>query len=113
MRAAEAEVERQAAGLRDSEQRILMEMVKAHADAVAALGNLDAANRLLATAEEALQAAQRRYEKGAADILEILNTQNAFFEAQQEHLRTLVEWRAAKLQLLASAGALNRTEITR
>ena len=110
VRASEAEVERQTAQLQDTEQQVLMEMVKAHADAVAALGNLDASDHLLTAADESLRAAQRRYEKGAADILEILNIQNAFFEAQQERIRGLAEWRAAKIRLLATAGALNRTD---
>jgi len=111
--AAEAQVERKAVELRDTEQQILMDVVKAHADAVAALGNLEAAAGLLATAQEALQAAQRRYDKGAADILEILNTQAAFFDAQQERIRSLAEWRSARLRILASAGAMNRVELGR
>ncbi|MCL2791352.1 MAG: TolC family protein [Desulfobulbus sp.] len=111
VRASEAQVERQAATLQDTEQQVLMEMVKAHADAVSALGNLDASARLLAAAQEALQAAQRRYTNGAADILEILNTQSAFFDAQQERIRSLAEWRSAKLRMLASAGTMNRADL--
>jgi outer membrane protein len=111
--AAEAQVERKAAELEDAAQQTLMDMVKAHADAVSALGNLDAAAGLLAAAQEALQAAQRRYDKGAADILEILNTQAAFFDAQQERIRSLAEWRSARLRMLAAAGVMNRANLAR
>ena len=111
--AASAQVERKAAELRGTEQQIFMDIVKAHADAVATLRNLDASGELLTAALEALQAAQRRYDKGEADILEILAAQTAFFEAQQEHIRSLAEWRSARLGVLASAGVLNRAELAR
>ncbi|MCL2459090.1 MAG: TolC family protein [Desulfobulbus sp.] len=112
VRASEAQVERLAAELYDTEHRIVMEVVKAHADAVSALHNLDASAKLLTAAQEALQASQRKYEKGAADILELLNTQAAFADARQERIRGLAEWRAARLRLLACAGAISRADLT-
>ncbi|WP_310601122.1 TolC family protein [Desulfobulbus sp.] len=111
VRASEAQVEQKAAELHDTEHQILMEMVKAHADAVAALHNLDASARLVEAAQEALRASQRKYDKGAADILEILNTQAAFADAQQERIRSLAEWRSARLRMLASAGLMSRSEV--
>jgi outer membrane protein len=86
----------------------LMEVVKAHADAVAALANLDASQKLLIVAQEALGSVQRKFAKGASDILEILSTQTALSDAQQERIRCLAEWRSARLRLLASAGSLGR-----
>ncbi len=111
IRGAEAQVEQKSAALLDTEHQILMEVVKAHADADAALQNLQASEKLLAAAQESLGVSQRKYEKGAADILEILNTQTALSEAGQERIRCLDEWRSARLRLLANAGLMGRSAV--
>ena len=112
MRGSEAQVEQKAAELQDTEHQIAMEMIRAHADAVAALGNLDASAALLSTAGEAMSASKRKYEKGAADILEILNAQTALSEARRERICSLAEWRSARLRMLASAGMMGRADTT-
>jgi len=82
--------------------------VKTHADASSALQNLKAADALLKAATDSLAVVQRKYEKGAADILEMLNTQSALADAQMEHIRCQADWNSARLRLLASAGKLGR-----
>lgn len=111
VRGAEAQVEQKGAELQDTEHQILAEVVKAHADAGAALQNLQASEALLAAARDALAVSQRKFEKGAADILEILNTQTALADAQQERIRCLADWRSARLRLLANAGLMGRTAV--
>jgi len=111
IRGAEAQAEQRETALQDTEHNTLMEVVKTHADAVASVENLDASEKLLDAAQESLSVSQRRYEKGAADILEILNTQTALSDAQQERIRSLSEWRSARLRLLASAGMLGRAAV--
>lgn len=111
IRGAEAQAEQRQAELADTEQQTLMEVVKAHADATSSLRNLEFSSTLLKAAQEALATSQRRYDKGAADILEILNTQTALADAQQERIRTLAEWRAARLRILASSGLLGQSLI--
>lgn len=113
IRGAEAQVERKEAELQDTEHQTLMEVVKTHADAAAALQNLKASETLFTAAQEALKVSKRKYEKGAADILEILNTQSALAEAQQERIRDLAEWRSARLRLLANAGGMGRRAVGR
>jgi outer membrane protein len=108
VRGAEAQVEQRGAELQDTEHQILMEVVKAHADAAAALENLQASEALLTAAQDSLSVSKRKYEKGATDILEILNTQTALSDAQQERIRSLAEWRSARLRLLANAGQMGR-----
>ncbi|WP_347990130.1 TolC family protein [Methylomonas sp. AM2-LC] len=88
-----------------------MEVVKAYADATSSLQNLSYSATLLNAAQEALATSQRRYDKGAADIMEMLTTQTAFADAAQERIRTLAEWRSARLRLLAGSGALGRDRI--
>jgi len=113
IRDAEAQVEQKKAELQDTEHSTLMEVVKAHADATSSLQNLQASENLLSAAQESLNASRRKYEKGAADILEILTTQAALADAQQERIRSLAEWRAARLRLLANVGVMGREAVVR
>lgn len=106
IRGAEALAEQKKAELFETEQATLMEVVKAYTDAETSLRNLGVSERLLNIAREALHVAQRKYEKGAADILEILNTQAALADARQERIRCLAEWRSAGLRLMAGVGVL-------
>lgn len=108
IRGAEAQTMEREAEVLDTEHNTLMEVVKAHADAATSLQNLHASEKLLGAAQESLSTSQRKYEKGAADILEILNTQAALNDAQQERIRSLSEWRSARLRLLASVGLMGR-----
>jgi len=108
---AKAHVEQKEAELQDVEYQTLMDLVKAHADATSALRNLQAADALLKAAIESLEVSKRRYEKGAADILEMLNTQSALADARMEYIRCKAEWNSARLRLLASAGRLNRAAV--
>lgn len=105
---AQAQVEQQEATLADTEQQIAMAVVKAHADATAALANLDASATLLKAAQESLEVSQRKYFLGAADVTELLNVQNALADAHLERIRSLAEWRSARLRLAASAGQMGR-----
>jgi len=109
VRAAQAQVEQKEAVLADTEQQLAMEVIKAYADATSALQNLEASANLLGAAQKALAVSQRKYAKGAADIMELLNTQAALADARQERIRCLAEWRSARLLLLASAGQIGRT----
>lgn len=113
IRGAEAQAEQRAAELRDTRYGTLMEVVKAQADTTAALQNLQASDNLLGAAQESLNTSRRKYEKGAADILEVLNTQSALADARQERIRSLAEWRSARLRLLANVGMMGREAVKR
>jgi outer membrane protein len=106
VRQAQAVVEERQAAIDDTRHNVLTEVVKAHADARAALASLGDAGALLAVAEESMASSQRRYEKGAADIMEMLNVQKALADAKQEHIRSLAAWRSARLHLMAATGIL-------
>lgn len=108
VRGAQATVEQREAELQDAEQQILTEVVKTHADALSALGNLRSSLALITAAQAATASVQRKFVRGAADILEILSTQSAQSDAQQERIRCLAEWRSARLRLLAAVGVLGR-----
>ena len=112
VRGAQAQVEQKQAELQESEQQVLMDVVKAHADASAALENLSASQKLLTTGQDALISVQRKFDRGAADILEILSTQAVLSDAQQERIRCLADWRSTRLRLMATAGVLGRSAMT-
>lgn len=106
IRGAQAQVEQKEAALKDTEQQTLMEVVKAHADAMAAADNLQYSQDLLTAAQKALATVQRKFDKGASDILEVLSTQSALADAEQQRIQCLAEWRSARLRLLTSVGGL-------
>ena len=108
LRGAQAQSEQSEAQLQDIELQVLMEVVKAHADAQSSFESLHASQKLLSASEAAVQSSHKRYEKGAADILELLSTQSALAEAQQERVRCLSDWRSARLRLMSSAGVLGK-----
>jgi outer membrane protein len=108
VRGVQAQSEQSEAQLQDTELQVLMEVVKAHADAQSSLANLHVSQQLLSATEAAVQSSQKRYDKGVADILELLSTQSALADAQQERVRCLSDWRSARLRLLSGAGVLGR-----
>lgn len=110
---AKALVKAKEAELEDTVQSTLMSVVGAHADAQSALRNLRASEDLLNTAQQAFASSQRRYVNGAANIVELLSTQSARADAEEERTRCLAEWQAARLTLLASAGRLDRAAVQR
>lgn len=111
VRGAQAQIEKKNAEVRETENQILSEIVKAHADAVAALHNLDASKKLIEAAQEALHIVRRKYDRGIVDILDMLNVQMALADAERERLRSLSEWRSARLRLLANAGMVGRKDV--
>jgi outer membrane protein len=109
IKGAQAQVEQKKADLAETENRVALEIIKAYADTTSALRNLGASAHLLAAAQEALSVSRKRYDMGAADITELLNTQSSLSEARHERIRCLAEWHTARLRLLASAGQMGRS----
>jgi outer membrane protein len=88
-------------------------VVKDHAEATAALSNLDASATWVQAASAAVESARKRYDKGVGDVLELLAAQSALSDAQLERVRCIAEWRSARLRLFADSGALGRSELVR
>jgi outer membrane protein len=108
LRGAQAQVERKKAALAETEEQVAMEIVKAYADTDSARLNLDSSSIIISSAQSALAVSQRKYDKGAADITELLSTQTALTDAWNVRVRCLAEWHSARLQLLVSAGKMGR-----
>ncbi|NTU57672.1 MAG: TolC family protein [Chlorobiaceae bacterium] len=111
IRGAIAQVEQSQVHLQETTNQILTEVVKAHADALTSLGSLKASEQLMAAATQGLQSSMRRYDRRAADILEVLNSQSSLADAEQERIRAIAEWHSARLRLLANSGVLGMADL--
>ncbi len=111
IRGAQAQAEKVQADLEDTTNQILTEIIKSHSDAVSSLTNLQSSQKLLEAANAAVNSSVNRYDKGVADILELLTTQTALVQAQQERIRCIAEWHSARLRLLANAGVLGKQPV--
>lgn len=111
VRGAQAQIEVKEAEVRDTQNQVLGEVVKAHADAVASLRNLKSSKRLIETAQDAVENVRRKYDRGIVDILEMLSVQIALKDAEQERIRSLSEWRSARLRLVANAGTMGLKDV--
>ena len=111
IRGAQAQVEQSEAQLQETISQALAEVVKAHADALTSLGTLKATELLMAAAIQSLHSSLRRYDWHVADILEVLNSQSALADAEQERIRAVAEWRSARLRLLVESGLIGRADL--
>lgn len=101
-----ARAEQKQAATADVAREVSVDVVKAHAEMRSAFDSLAASNLLLEAAGDAERSARRKYDRGAYDIVQLLHAQAALAEARLERARCVSAWRAARLRLLASAGAL-------
>ncbi|MCA1323595.1 TolC family protein [Herbaspirillum sp. alder98] len=111
IRGAMAQEELKAQELVEAGRQVTADAIRAHADATAAWSNLEMSVTLRAAAEDALASVQRKFERGAADIVEVLASQSAMIDAQQESLRCVNEWMTARLRLLTFSGAWKKQEL--
>lgn len=109
VRGAQGQVELRQAELRDVQAQVQGDISTAYVEASAALRNLASSRRLLDAAQSSVDAISRKYDSGIADIVEMLNAQAALSDASQERIRTLSDWRSARLRLLANAGRMSRS----
>lgn len=113
IRSAEALAEQREAERRDVEQRVAMEAAQAYAGAGAALQGLEASQLLMESATASHASSSRRYQGGVADVLEVLSTQQALADAQQQRSRSIAEWYGAGLRLVAAAGRLGMPDLSK
>ncbi|NUT62900.1 TolC family protein [Herbaspirillum sp. C9C3] len=109
---AQAQVELREAELRDVQAQVLGDIAITYAEATTALRSLASSRSLLEAAQRALQSVQRKYDAGSADIVEMLNAQSVLSEAELERIRSLSDWRSARLRLLANAAEMGRNSFT-
>ncbi|TXD89036.1 TolC family protein, partial [Mitsuaria sp. TWR114] len=108
---AQAQAEKSELQVTDTENRVLLELVKTHAELAASLDNIDAANQLLQAAQSAMDSATNRYERGVSDILELISAQGTLVDALDARAQCEYQWNAARLKLMSDLGEMNRDSI--
>jgi outer membrane protein len=100
------QVDRREHDLEQTEQNVIKEVIKAHADTVSSTDKLRQSEAARDSASQALIVVRRKYITGAADITEMLNAQAALEQAQQDRISALAQWRSTRLRLVSSMGIL-------
>lgn len=103
---AEAQIEEKAAALSDAELQIASGVWSNYQTFKITTANLNTTQEILTSAQLAFEAAENRYAKGVANILELINTQTSLANAQQQRIQALSGWQNARLQLASSMGTL-------
>jgi len=111
VRGAQAKAEYQRAQMEMTEQKTLMELVRAHADAQSSWHNLAAADGLYAAAQQAIESAKHQFEKGAADITQLIQAQNSLVEASLQRIETQAQWQSSRLTLVVQGYAWELAEL--
>ena len=106
IRTAQAQVEGKEANLADTELQVAVNVWTSYQSLKVSAENLRTSQDILDSAHDAFKAAQNRYQKGVANILEVLTTQTALANAQQQRIQALAGWQNARIQLAASVGNL-------
>jgi outer membrane protein len=108
---AHAQVEVQQEILYGAQQQVAQDVWTADTALQAATESLSSSEALLESARKSFQTSQGRYEGGAGDILELLNAQSTYANAQQQRIQSLSDWRIARLALGATLGQLDMAAI--
>jgi outer membrane protein len=107
IRTAQAQVEGKEANLADAELQVAVNVWTSYQGLKVSAENLHTSQDILESAHDAFKAAESRYQKGVANILEVLTTQTALANAQQQRIQAMANWQNARIQLAASVGSLN------
>ncbi len=84
-------------------------MVVAHSDWLTAEGRIQAAEDLVAAAEQSEAVAAGRYREGAGSMLDLLTAQRALASARAEKINARLGWFTALARLSHAAGTLEKT----
>ncbi|MEN2470070.1 TolC family protein [Burkholderia sp. GS2Y] len=106
VRQANAQTELQIDLLAEARQQVGLDVWNAYQSLQSATKNLDNSANLLVLAHRSYEAAQRRYQIGVGNILELLNAQSAMANAKKQRIQMLTDWRSARLQLASKLGRL-------
>lgn len=108
---AEAQTELQRDTLNEVEQQVALDVWTSYQALQTSTHNLDNIAMLLDVAQRSYTAAERRYQVGVGNILELLNAQSSLAGAKKQRIQALTDWRSARLQLAAKLGRLGMSDI--
>ena len=107
VRGAQAEVEGKEASLNDAELQVASSVWSDYQTLKVGTQNVRTSQEILDSANQAFDAAQARYAKGVTGILEVITTQTALANAEQQQISALAGWQNARIQLASSLGSLD------
>lgn len=107
VRGAQAQVEGKEVNLTDAELQVASSVWSNYQTLKVGTDNLRTSQEILDSANQAFDAAQARYTKGVTGILELITTQTALANAQQQRIAALAGWQNARIQLASSLGNLD------
>lgn len=87
-------------------QQVTLEVWKSYQALRTEGENMKAAEDLVKSARQSFKVAQGRYKAGVGNMLELLNAQSAQAGAEQQRIKSISRWHAARLKLAASVGKL-------
>jgi outer membrane protein len=106
VRQAEAQAELQRDTLDEVQQQVGLDVWTSYQTLQSAIKNGANSATLLEIAQRSYGVAQRRYQVGVGNILELLGAQSSLAHAKRQRIQALTDWRSARLQLAAKLGKL-------
>lgn len=107
VRGAEAQVEGKEASLSDAELQVASSVWSDYQSLQVGTQNVRTSQQIYDSAQQAFDAAQARYAKGVTGIVEVITTQTALANAQQQKISAFADWQNARIQLASSLGSLD------
>jgi outer membrane protein len=108
---AQAKAESQEDALDEAQRQVGLDVWTSYQALETATGNLENTVTLLDVAQRSYEAAQRRYQVGVGNVLELLNAQSSLAAAKRQRIQSLTDWRSARLQLAGKLGRLDMSDI--
>lgn len=105
-RGAQAQFEASESDLWDVEQRISLGLWANYQTLSIETSSLERTAEWVEQSSQTLRVVQERYNAGVGNMIELLNSLNAYATAEQQHINTLNRWHLARLRLAASLGRL-------
>ncbi|NWB28421.1 TolC family protein [Pseudomonas gingeri] len=107
VRGAQAQIEGKEAALSDAELQVASGVWSDYQTLKVGTENVRTSQEVLESARQSFDAAQERYAKGVTGILEVITTQTALANAQQQQISAVAGWQNARIQLASSLGSLD------
>ncbi len=107
IRAAEAQVEVQAAQLEGLRLQVSLDVWTAYQNLITATQSLRTTADLLNSAEQSERVALGRYKAGVGSILDVLNAQSALAGARQQRIQSMLDWNISRAVLARAMGNLD------
>lgn len=111
IRQAEGQADLQRDTLDEARQQVGLDVWTSYQTLQTDTQNLANSLMLLDVAQRSYAAAQRRYQVGVGNILELLNAQSSLASARRQRIQALTDWRSARLQLAGKLGRLRMWDI--